>query len=95
MVYPNRNMEDVATKDEMTKEVLVEKYNVAYTLFLWHFGKECGYFYPCLKSLHEAKVKRLRLIALIKKVSETPTIDILLCLSLMRNVLSFKEYTCV
>jgi len=45
---------------------------------VWYFGEECGYFSPCLKSLPEAKVKRLRLIALIKEVSKMPTIDFVL-----------------
>jgi hypothetical protein len=37
---------------------------------LWYFGEECGYFFPCLKSLPEAKVKRLGLIALITLTKE-------------------------
>jgi hypothetical protein len=39
-------------------------------------------------SLPEAKVKRLRLIALTKEVSETPIIDFILWLSLMKNILN-------
>jgi hypothetical protein len=52
------------------------------------FGEECGYFCPCLKSLPEAKVKKLRLIALTKEVSEMPIIDFVLWLSLMKNILT-------
>ena len=44
----------------------------------------------CLKSLPEAKVKRLRLIALTKEVSETPIIDFFLLLSLMKSILMKK-----
>jgi len=45
-------------------------------------------FYPCLKSLPEVKVKRLRLIALTKEVSEMPTIDFVLWLIFMKSILS-------
>jgi len=56
---------------------------------LWYFGEEFGcYFCPCLKRLPEAKVKRLRLIALTKEVSETPIIDVVLWLSLMKSILN-------
>ena len=50
--------------------------------------KNVATFCPCLKSLPEAKVKRLRLIALTKEVSETPIIDFVLWLSLMKNILN-------
>ena len=48
-------------------------------------------FYPCLKSLSEAKVKRLGLIALIaltKEVSKKPSRDFVLWLSLMKRSLN-------
>jgi hypothetical protein len=45
-------------------------------------------FYPCLKSLPEAKVKRLRLIELTKEVSETCVIDCVLWLNLMKSILN-------
>jgi hypothetical protein len=45
---------------------------------LWLFGEECGYFLPLFEELPEAKVRRLRLIALTKEVSEMPIIDFVL-----------------
>ena len=45
-------------------------------------------FCPCLNSLPETKVKRLRLIALTKEVSETAIIDLVLWLSLMKSILN-------
>ena len=45
-------------------------------------------FCPCLKSLPEAKVKRLRLIALTKDISGKSIIDFVLWLSLMKNILN-------
>ena len=50
--------------------------------------KNMAAFCPCLKRLPEAKVKRLRLIALTKEVSEMPIIDFVLWLSLMKSVLN-------
>jgi hypothetical protein len=55
---------------------------------LWYFGEECGYFCPCLKSLPGAKVKRLRLIALIKEVSKKLNRDFVLWLSLIKRSLN-------
>jgi hypothetical protein len=50
--------------------------------------KNIAAFCPCLKSLPEAKVKRLKLITLTKDVSETPIIDFVLSLSLMKSILN-------
>ena len=51
-------------------------------------------FCPFVKSLPEVKMKRLRLIALTKEVSETPTIVFVLWLSLMTSyiVLILKRH---
>jgi hypothetical protein len=43
-------------------------------------------FCPYLKSLPKAMVKRFILIALKMEVSETPNIDFVLWLSLMKNI---------
>jgi hypothetical protein len=58
---------------------------------MWHKDCFCGIlvknvatFCPCLKSLPETKVKRLRLITLTKKVSKKPRRDFILWLSLMK-----------
>jgi hypothetical protein len=47
--------------------------------------KNVAIFCSCLKRLPEAKMKRLRLIALTKDVSEMTIIDFVLWLSLMKN----------
>jgi hypothetical protein len=50
--------------------------------------KNVATFCLCLKSLPEAKAKRLRLIALTKEVSERPIIDFAFWLSLMKSILN-------
>jgi hypothetical protein len=50
--------------------------------------KNVAAFCPLLKSLPEAKVKRLRLIALTKEVLEMPIIDFVLWLCLMKSILN-------
>ena len=50
--------------------------------------KNVATFCPFPKSLPEAKVERLRLIALTKEVSQTLTIDFDLWLSLMKSILN-------
>jgi hypothetical protein len=45
-------------------------------------------FCACLKSLPEAKVKRLRLSTLTKEVSEMPIVDFVFWLSLMKSILN-------
>lgn len=50
--------------------------------------KNMASFCHCPKNLPEAKVKRLRLIALTKEVSKKPSKDFVLWLSLMKSVLN-------
>jgi hypothetical protein len=50
--------------------------------------KNVAAFCPCLKNLPKVKVKRFILIALTKEVSEMPSIDFVLWLSLMKNILN-------
>ena len=50
--------------------------------------KNVATFCPCLKSLPEAKVKRLVLIALTKEVSKKPSRDFVLWLNLMKRSLN-------
>ena len=81
MGYPSRNMEDFVTESDLNcadlaQEVSVENFNMwPRDCFCGILVKNVATFCPCLKSLPEAKVKRLRLIALTKEVSETPTTD--------------------
>ena len=87
MGYPSRNMEDFVTESDLNwvdlaQEVSMKNLNMwpADCFFVVTWLLSC----PCLKSLPEAKVNRLRLIAMTKEVSETPTIDFVLWLSLMK-----------
>ena len=96
MSHVSRNMEDfVAVSDlncaDLTQEVSMEK-----NFSMWPRGHFCAIlvknvatFCPCLKSLPEAKVKRIRLIALKKEGSEKPSKYIFLwfILILMKNIL--------
>jgi hypothetical protein len=50
--------------------------------------KNMAAFCPCLKSLPESKVKRFILVALTNEVSQKPSRDFLLWLSLMNSVLN-------
>jgi hypothetical protein len=50
--------------------------------------KNVATFCLCLKSLPEAKVKRLRLIELTKEVSKEPSRDFVLWLNLMKRSLN-------
>jgi hypothetical protein len=63
---------------DLAQEVSVENFNMwPRDCFCGSLVKTRATFCPCLKSLPEAKVKRLRLIALTKEVSEMPILDFL------------------
>jgi hypothetical protein len=95
MGHPSRDMEDFVTESDLNcsdlaQEVLVEK-----NFSMWPRDYFCGIlvknratFCPCLKSLPKAKVKRLRLTALTRGVSEMPIINFVLSLSLMKSILN-------
>ena len=75
---------------DLAQEISKEK-----NFSMWHKDCLCGIlvknvatFCPCLKSLPEAKVKRLELIALTKEVSKKPSRDFVLWLSLMKRSLN-------
>ena len=57
-------------------------------LFCGILVKNVATFCPCLESLPEAKVKRLRLIASTKKVSKKLSRDFVFWLSLMKRSLN-------
>jgi hypothetical protein len=70
-------------------EVSMENFNVwSRDCFCAILVKNVATFCPCLKSLPEAKGKRLKLIALTKEVSETPLLDFVLWLNLMKSFLN-------
>jgi hypothetical protein len=60
--------------------------------------KKVAAFCHCLKSLPEAKIKRIKLIALTKEVSKKPSRDFVLWLSLMKSILNkhrkFRQEIC-
>ena len=108
MGHPSRNMEDFVAGSnlncvDLAQEISKEKY-----FSMWHkdcfcsiLVKNVATFYPCLKSLPEAKVKRLGLIALIaltKEVSKKPSRDFVLWLSLTKRSLNkhseFRKARC-
>ena len=94
MGYPSRNMEDFVTESDLNcadlaQEVSVENFNMwPRDCFCGILVKNVAAFCPCLKSLPEAKVKRLRLIALTKEVSKKLSRDFVLWLSLMKRSLN-------
>jgi hypothetical protein len=90
MGHPSRNMEAFVTESDLNCADLAQEVSrVKKNFSTWPRDFFCGIlmknmagFCPCLKSLPKAKVKRLRLIALTKEVSETPSRDYVLWLSL-------------
>ena len=75
---------------DLTQEVSVEE-NFSVLLRDFFCGilvKNVAAFCLCLRVLPEAKVKRLRLIALTKEVSKKPSRDIVLWLSLTKTSLN-------
>ena len=88
-------MEDFVAGSNLNCVDLAQEISKEKNFRMWHKDCFCGIlvknvatFCPCLKSLPETKVKRLRLIALTKEVSEMPIMDFVLWLSLMKSVLS-------
>ena len=94
MGHPSSNMKDFVAGSnlncvDLAQEISKENFS------MWHKECFCGVlvkyvatFCPCLKSLPEAKVKRLRLIALTKEVSKKPSRDFVHGLSLMKRSLN-------
>jgi hypothetical protein len=54
--------------------------------------KNVAAFCPCLKSLPEAKAKKVKLIALTKEVSKQSSIDSVLWFSIMKNALRCSKF---
>jgi hypothetical protein len=89
----SRNMEDFVAGSNLNCVDLAQEISKEKNFRMWHKDYFCGIlvktvatFCPCLKSLLEAKVKRLRLIALTKDVSKKPSRDFVLWLSLMKSL---------
>jgi hypothetical protein len=98
MGHPSRNMEDFIAESNLNCVDLAQEISKEKNFSMWHKDWFCGIlvknvatFYPCLKSLPEAKVKRLVLIALIAstmEVSKKPSRDFVLWLSLTKSSLN-------
>ena len=95
MDHPSRNMKGFVAGSDLNCVDLVQDISKEKNFRMWHKDCFCGIlvknvatFCPCLKSLPEAKVKRLRLIALTKEVSKKPSRDFVLWLSLTKRSLN-------
>jgi hypothetical protein len=73
MGHPSRNTEDFVTESDLNCADLALQFSEEKNFNMWPRDCFCGIlvenvaiFCPCLKSMPEAKVKRLRLIALTK-----------------------------
>jgi hypothetical protein len=95
MGHPSRNMEDFVAGSDLNCVDLAQEISKEKNFRMWHIDWFCGIlvknvatFCPCLKSLPEAKVKRLRLITLTKEVSKKPSRGFVLWLSLMKRCLN-------
>jgi len=94
--HPSRSLEDLVAEGDfncgsLTQKISVENFNMWPTenFNMWCFGGKYDYFFwSCLKSLPEAKMKRLRLTALTKEVSEMLSRDFVLWFSLLKSILN-------
>jgi hypothetical protein len=93
--HPSRNMEDFVAGSNLNCIDLAQEISKEKNFRIWY--KDCfcdilvkneATFCPCLKSLPEAKVKRLRLISLTKEVSKKSSRDFALWISLMKRSLN-------
>jgi hypothetical protein len=96
--HPSRKMEDSVAGSNLNCVDLAQEISKEKNFRMWHkdcfvvfFVKNVATFCPSLKSLPEAKVKRLGLIALTaltKEVSKKPSRDFVLWLSLTKRSLN-------
>jgi hypothetical protein len=93
MGHPSRNMEDFVAGSDLNCVDPAQEISKEKNFRMCHKDCFCGIlvknvatFCPCLKSLPEVKMKRLRLIALTKEVSKKPSRDFVLWLSLMKSL---------
>jgi hypothetical protein len=95
MGHPSRNMEGFVAGSNLNCVDLAQQISKLKNFRMQHKDCFCGIlvknvttFFPCLKSLPEAKVKRLRLIVLTKEVSKKPNREFVLWLGLMKRSLN-------
>jgi hypothetical protein len=93
--HPSRNMKDFDARNNLNCVDLAQEISKEKNFRMWHkdcfcdiLVKNVATFCPYLKSLPEAKVKRLRLIALTKEISKNLSRDFVLWLSLMKRSLN-------
>ena len=93
MGCPSGNKEDFVSEGDLNCGSLFLEVSEEKNFSMWLrdcfcdiLVKNVAAFCHCPKNLLENKVKRLRLIAWIKEVSEMPIIDFDLWLSLMKNI---------
>ena len=75
--HPSRNMDDICGGCDLNSG------DCSYDVWM----KNADAFCLCLGTLPETKVKRFWLIALAKDISEMPSIDFVLCFTLVKSVL--------
>jgi hypothetical protein len=95
MGYPSRNMEDFVAEYDLNCTDLAQGVSVEKNFRMWPSDCFCGIlvknvvaFCHCLKSVPEFKVKRFILIALTKEISQKPSRDYVLWLSLRKSILN-------
>ena len=86
------NMEDFVTESDLNSADLAQEISVE-NISVWYSNYICGIlvknvavFYPYLKSLPVAKIKRFIFMALTKEVSEKPSRNFVLLLCLMKSI---------
>ena len=93
MGHISRDMEDSVTESTLNCEGLAPGFPEEKIFSM--FPRECSFdillkyvadVYPCLTSLHHAKLKIFRLSALTNRVSKKPSFDFVLWFTLMRRV---------
>jgi hypothetical protein len=92
MGHPSRSIEDFVAGSNLNCVDLTQEISKEKNFRMWHKDCVCGIlvknvatFCSCLKSLPEAKVKRLRLIAVTTEVSIKSSRDFVLWLCLMKR----------
>jgi hypothetical protein len=95
MGCPSGNKEDFVSEGDLNCGSLFLEVSEEKNFSMWLrdcfcdiLVKNVAAFCQCPKNLLEAKVKRLSLISLTNEVSETPSIDFVLWLSLMKSILN-------
>jgi hypothetical protein len=88
-LHKQYHLSDSYTLPSPAQEISKKNFNMCHKdCFCGILVKNVTTFYPCFKSLPEAKVKRFGLMALTKEISKQPSRDFVLWLSLMKRSLN-------